>query len=67
MLTINCFQGVKDDDKLQIDVKIRTGEACWDTQLFHPILPERPFNIKGLEFLTVSELFREWSVHPGIS
>lgn len=51
----------------KLTLKLRASQACWDTQWSHPILPERPLNIKRLEFLTVYELFKEWSVHTGMN
>lgn len=51
----------------KLTLKLLASEACGDTQKFHPVLPERPLNIKSLEFLTLYELFREQSEHTGMN
>lgn len=51
----------------KLTLKPCASEACGDTGKFHPVLSERPLNIKSLEFLTLYELLRERSEHTGMN
>lgn len=49
----------------KLTLYLHTGEACWDTQHFHPITLEGPLNINRLDSLTGYEFIKGQSVPLG--